>query len=104
MKIQTTFAALAGVAVSGFVAQAALADEVDFLCYQDLNECEVIESMAAEFTAATGHTVKVTTVGYDIVRDQLENQLQTDAAPDVVIAVRKDKRHRPASAISQFPE
>ena len=83
MKIQTTFAALAGVAVSGFVAQAAFADEVDFLCYQDLNECEVIESMAADFTAATGHTVKVTTVGYDIVRDQLENQLQTDAAPDV---------------------
>lgn len=83
MKIQTTFAALAGVAVSGFVAQAAWSDEVDFLCYQDLNECEVIESMAADFTAATGHTVKVTTVGYDIVRDQLENQLQTDAAPDV---------------------
>ena len=83
MKIQTTFAALAGVAVSGFVAQAAWSDEVDFLCYQDLNECEVIESMAADFTAATGHTVKVTTVGYDIIRDQLENQLQTDAAPDV---------------------
>ena len=83
MKIQTTFALFASVVATGFVGQAALADEIDFLCYQDQNECEVIESMAADFTAATGHTVKVTTVGYDIIRDQLENQLQTDAAPDV---------------------
>ena len=33
--------------------------------------------------AETGHTVVTEMVGYDIIRDQLENQLQTDAAPDI---------------------
>ncbi len=32
MKIQTTFALFASVVAAGFVAQAALADEIDFLC------------------------------------------------------------------------
>jgi len=62
---------------------AAMADEIKFLCYQDSNECAVIEDLAKGFTAETGHTVVTETVGYDIIRDQLENQLQTDAAPDV---------------------
>lgn len=62
---------------------AAFADEVNFLCYQDGAECDVIAGMAADFTAATGHTIKMDIVGYEVVRDQLENQLQTDAAPDV---------------------
>lgn len=64
-------------------ASMAQADEITFLCYQDGNECEVISSMVPAFTEATGHTVKVDTVGYDVIRDQLENQLQSDAAPDV---------------------
>lgn len=61
----------------------ASADEVNFLCYQDATECDVIAEMLPAFTEATGHTVKLQTVGYDVIRDQLENQLQTDAAPDV---------------------
>lgn len=64
-------------------ATAAQADEISFLCYQDGNECDVIADMLPAFTEATGHTVKMDTVGYDVIRDQLENQLQTDAAPDV---------------------
>jgi alpha-1,4-digalacturonate transport system substrate-binding protein len=59
------------------------ADEINFLCYQDANECDVIGEMIPAFTAATGHTVNMDTVGYEVIRDQLENQLQTDAAPDV---------------------
>lgn len=74
----TGFLALA-VATSG----AAFADEVRFLCYQDGNECEVVADLSAAFTDETGHTVVVETVGYDVIRDQLENQLQTGAAPDV---------------------
>ena len=77
MKLAAT---TAGLLVS---AGAAVAENVEFLCYQDGNECEVIAELAAGFTEETGHTVDVVTVGYDIIRDQLENQLQTDAAPDV---------------------
>ncbi|MFD1341717.1 ABC transporter substrate-binding protein [Litorisediminicola beolgyonensis] len=72
-------ASLAVVACAG----PALADEISFLCYQDGNECEVIAEMLPAFTEETGHTVAMDTVGYDVIRDQLENQLQTDAAPDV---------------------
>jgi alpha-1,4-digalacturonate transport system substrate-binding protein len=64
-------------------ALAAHADEVNVLCYQDGAECDIMGEMASKFTAATGHTVKINTVGYEVIRDQLENQLQTDAAPDV---------------------
>ncbi|MEM6309491.1 MAG: extracellular solute-binding protein [Pseudomonadota bacterium] len=74
---------MAAVAVSATLATTASADEIEFLCYQDGNECDVIAAMAADFTAATGHTVKTTTVGYEVVRDQLENQLQTGSAPDL---------------------
>lgn len=81
MKFTSSTLALA--AVLGASAFAAQADEISFLCYQDGTECEVIEGMLPAFTAATGHTVNVETVGYDVIRDQLENQLQTDAAPDV---------------------
>lgn len=62
---------------------AATADEITFLCYQDGNECDVIAEMIPAFTEATGHTVVLNAVGYDVVRDQLENQLQSDGAPDV---------------------
>jgi alpha-1,4-digalacturonate transport system substrate-binding protein len=58
-------------------------DEISFLCYQDGTECDVIAQMLPAFTAATGHTVAMDIVGYDIIRDQLENQLQSGAAPDV---------------------
>ena len=69
----------AGAVVTG----PAFADEIDFLCYQDGTECDVIADLSAQFTAETGHTVNVNTVGYDIIRDQLENQLAAGEAPDV---------------------
>jgi alpha-1,4-digalacturonate transport system substrate-binding protein len=64
-------------------AGAASADEISFLCYQNGNECDVLGAIAADYEAETGHTVAMEVVGYEIIRDQLENQLQTDAAPDV---------------------
>jgi len=72
--------AMAGTVLAG---AAVSADEITFLCYQDGNECDVIASMLPEFEAETGHSVKMNAVGYDIVRDQLENQLQAGNAPDV---------------------
>ncbi|GLQ36340.1 sugar ABC transporter substrate-binding protein [Amylibacter marinus] len=81
MKYSTKMLATAGTILAGSIA--AHADEVTFLCYQDGNECEVFAGMADAFTAKTGHTVKIDTVGYDVIRDQLENQLQTGSAPDV---------------------
>ena len=59
------------------------ADELKFVCYQDANECEVLSELAEEFKAATGHTVNTEVVGYDIIKEQFESQLQTDAAPDL---------------------
>ena len=73
-------ASAAGILTS---AGAALADNVEFLCYQDGNECDVMAEMAAGFTAETGHTVDVVTVGYDIIRDQLESQLEAGTSVDV---------------------
>ena len=61
----------------------AWSDEIKFLCFQNGNECEVIAELAKGFESETGHTVKTEQVGYEVIRDQLENQLQTDAAPDV---------------------
>lgn len=86
--MKTTTKTLALFASTACLGAAATADEIDFLCYQDGAECDVIASMAADFEAATGHTVNVNTVGYDVIRDQLENQLQTDAAPDVARVTR----------------
>jgi len=80
MNYKATAAALAATTI---LASAASADEVNFLCYQDNIECEVIAGMADAFTAATGHTLVIDVVGYDIIRDQLENQLQSGSAPDV---------------------
>lgn len=75
-----TAAATGALLIGASIAQA---DEITFLCYQDGNECDVIGEMLPAFTEATGHTVQMDTVGYDVIRDQLENQLQSDAAPDV---------------------
>lgn len=79
-RILTTLALSASVTTLGFAATAA---EVEFLCYQDSNECVVLEDILQGFEEETGHTVAMDVVAYAIIRDQLENQLQTDAAPDV---------------------
>ena len=67
-------------AVSSFSANAA---EIKFLCYQDANECDVLEEMSSVWENSTGNTVNFEKVGYDVVRDQLENQLEAGSAPDV---------------------
>lgn len=83
MNCKTTLSTLALATLGVFSTANVLADELKFLCYQDANECEVLSELADEFKAETGHTVVTEMVGYDIIRDQLENQLQTDAAPDI---------------------
>ena len=70
-------------AASTLALSAAHAEEIKFLCYQDANECDVLGSMAATFNESSDVDVLVEVVGYEIIRDQLENQLQTDAAPDL---------------------
>ena len=67
-------------AVSSFSVNAA---EIKFLCYQDANECDVLEEMSSVWENSTGNTVNFEKVGYDVVRDQLENQLEAGSAPDV---------------------
>ncbi|MCG3268272.1 hypothetical protein [Yoonia sp. I 8.24] len=64
-------------------ASSAYADEVSFPCYHDSDEYDVIVDMLPTFNENTGYTVKLETVAYDAIRDQLENQLETDAAHDV---------------------
>lgn len=59
------------------------ADDIRFLCYGDGNECEVLQELAETFHAETGHTVITDVVAYDVIRDQLENQLQSESGPDV---------------------
>ena len=81
MKPTAKFAALS--TVSLFAATAALADNIDVLCYQDGNECEVLAAMAETFQSKTGHTVTIDTVGYEVIRDQLLNQAQAGNAPDI---------------------
>ncbi len=85
MKTTLKTAMLSATIIGG--AAAAQADEVSFLCYQDSNECDVIAGLLPAFEAQTGHTVAMDVVGFDVVRDQLENQLQTDGAPDVARVV-----------------
>ena len=59
------------------------AAEIKFICYQDSNECDVIAKAATEWEASSGHKLNIETVGYQVVREQLENLLESDAAPDV---------------------
>ena len=57
--------------------------ELKFICYQDINECDTIADMAKSWEASTGHTLNIETVGYEVIREQLENQLESGAAPDL---------------------
>ena len=67
-------------AASSFSVNAA---EIKFVCYQDSNECDVLQQMSSVWENSTGNTVNFEVVGYDVVRDQLENQLEAGSAPDV---------------------
>lgn len=59
------------------------AAELKFVCYQDINECDTIAEMAKSWESSTGNKVNIETVGYEVIREQLENQLESDAAPDL---------------------
>ena len=66
--------------VSSFSVNAA---EIKFVCYQDSNECDVIKEMSGVWESSPGNTVNIETVSYQVIREQLENELESDAAPDV---------------------
>ena len=57
--------------------------ELKFVCYQDINECDTIAELAKSWEASTGHKLNIETVGYEVIREQLENQLESGAAPDL---------------------
>ena len=57
--------------------------ELKFVCYQDISECDTIAELAKPWEASTGHKLNIETVGYEVVREQLENQLESGAAPDL---------------------
>ena len=57
--------------------------ELKFVCYQDINECDTIAELAKSWESSSGHTLNIETVGYEVVREQLENQLESGAAPDL---------------------
>ena len=81
MKFKFKTLAIAATFISS--AFAAQADEVKFLCYSNGNECETYADIGEDFKAKTGHTVNIEVVAYDIIREQLENQLQSGSGPDV---------------------
>lgn len=80
MKFMLKVIAVAATLIGGSAAQA---DEIKFLCYGDGAECDTMTVLAEEFKTKTGHNVVVNVVAYDVIREQLENQLQSGAAPDV---------------------
>jgi len=83
MSVLNNLGGLSILSASLLAMSTASADDLRFVCYQDGNECEVFAELAKGFKDESGHTVNIETVGYDIIRDQFENQLQTDAAPDL---------------------
>ena len=48
------------------------AAELKFVCYQDINECDTIAELAKPWEASSGHTLNIETVGYEVIREQLE--------------------------------
>jgi len=81
--LNTSLNTLAVLTAGLVAASAANGDELKFVCYQDANECEVLEEMAVKFKEETGHSINTEVVGYEIIKEQFESQLQTDAAPDL---------------------
>ena len=58
--------------------------ELDFMCYENANECEVYEDLLSRFSEAHPEiTVAVNTVPYTTVRDQLRVQVEAGQAPDI---------------------
>ena len=58
--------------------------ELDFMCYENGNECSVYEDLLSRFSEDNpGIAVSVNTVPYTTVRDQLRVQVEAGQAPDI---------------------
>ncbi|MCY4145878.1 MAG: ABC transporter substrate-binding protein [Chloroflexi bacterium] len=77
IALLTLLALLPGAAAQDMV-------ELDFMCYENGNECSVYDDLLNRFSEDNpGITVKVNTVPYTTVRDQLRVQVEAGQAPDI---------------------
>ncbi len=77
LTLLTIFMLLPGAAAQDMV-------ELDFMCYENGNECSVYDDLLSRFSEANpGITVTVNTVPYTTVRDQLRVQVEAGQAPDI---------------------
>ena len=85
MKSITTLAVLVALLLAlGAAALAQDAVAIDFMCYQNGNECEVYDDLLSRFSADNPDiVVNVNTVPYSTVRDQLRVQVEAGQAPDM---------------------
>ena len=85
MKRITTLMLLMALVLSlGATALAQDAVEISFMCFQNGNECSVYEDLLSRFNEANADIhVRVDTVPYSTVRDQLRVQVEAGQAPDM---------------------
>ncbi len=77
LTLLTIFMLLPGAAAQDMV-------ELDFMCYENGNECSVYDDLLSRFSENNpGITVTVNTVPYTTVRDQLRVQVEAGQAPDI---------------------
>lgn len=58
--------------------------EINFMCYENGNECSVYDDLLSRFSEVnSGIVVSVDTVPYSTVRDQLRVQVEAGQAPDI---------------------
>lgn len=64
------------------------AQTISFMCYGDGNECEVLQDLIDKFEREhAGMKVSLNKVGFEVVRDQLQTQLEAGTGPDVARVV-----------------
>ena len=84
MKRLITLAMLIALALSLGTALAQDMVELDFMCYENGNECSVYDDLLSRFSEANpGIAVAVNVVPYTTVRDQLRVQVEAGQAPDI---------------------
>ncbi len=85
MKRFTTLVILSALLLSlGAAALAQDAVEINFMCYENGNECTVYDDLLSRFSEMNPDiTVAVDTVPYTTVRDQLRVQVEAGQAPDM---------------------
>lgn len=89
MKAPTILRCALAAAVSAALASgSALAQDakLSFMIYADGNEAETFGTLIEQFEAANeGVEIELNVVGYDIVRDGLESQLEAGTGPDMAL-------------------